>query len=210
MQPADTAIQNPFFDPKYINLEYIFNKIYVFFQTIFNPTYHIPYFGNGFNIILAVISIFFIFIIAYTFARMIEVRKKEHEYLHHEVAEYAHKHAEIEKQKQEKGGNFLNKKWENVLRYIVSANEGDWKLAIIEADSMLEELVDQLGFKGNNLGEKLKSADQDKFKNLSTAWEVHIVRNKIAHEGSEFLLSQHEAKRLVALYEQIFRNYGFI
>jgi hypothetical protein len=96
------------------------------------------------------------------------------------------------------------------LQYLFSANEGDWKLAIIEADSMLEELMEQLGFKGENLGEKLKSADQEKFKNLSVAWEVHIVRNRIAHEGSEFQLSQHEAKRVIALYESIFRDYGFI
>jgi hypothetical protein len=116
----------------------------------------------------------------------------------------------MEKEKWGKGGNFLNKKWGNVLQYLFSMNAGDWKLAIIEADGMLEELMDQLGFKGENLGEKLKSTDQEKFKNLSSAWEVHIIRNKIAHEGSDFDLSQHEAKRVIALYEQIFRDYGFI
>ena len=61
-----------------------------------------------------------------------------------------------------------------------------------------------------NLGEKLKSANQDTFRSLSAAWEVHIIRNKIAHEGQEFELSQHEAKRVITLYEQIFREFGFI
>ena len=196
--------------PQYINLDYIFDKVNSFLNAIFNPNYHIPYLGNGIKLILSILSIFFIFLIVYCFVRLLEIRKKEHEYLHHEIEEYAHKHAEEDKAKWEKGGNFENKKWGNVLSYLFSQNPGDWKLAVIEADSMLEELMDQLGLKGENLGEKLKSADQEKFRSLSSAWEVHIIRNRIAHEGSEFDLSQHEAKRVIALYEQIFREYGFI
>ena len=201
---------NPFFDVLFAKANVFFTSLYKFVFNFFNPSYHIPFFGNSFKLLLALLSTFFIFIICYTFIRMFEIRKKEHEYLHHEVAEYAHKHAEMEKEKQEKGGNFLNKKWNVVLQYTLSDNPGDWKLAVIEADSMLEELMDQLGFKGDNLGEKLKSANQDTFKNLSSAWEVHLIRNKIAHEGSDFELSQHEAKRVVALYQQIFLDYGFI
>ena len=97
-----------------------------------------------------------------------------------------------------------------MLDYIFSQHASDWKLAIIEADSMLEGLLDQLGFKGESLGDKLKSATQDTFPQLTIAWEVHTVRNRIAHEGLSFELSQHEAKRVIALYEEIFHTYGFI
>jgi hypothetical protein len=204
------APQNPLFEPKFINFEYFFGKIYDFFYVLFNPNYHIPYLGTAVKLVLALLSIFFIFIITYSFIRLLEIRKKEHEHFKHEIEEYAHKHAQIEKEKWEKGGGSENKKWGNVLRYLFSVNPGDWKLAIIEADLMLEELMEQLGFKGENLGEKLKSADQERFRSLSTAWEVHIIRNKIAHEGVGFELSQHEAKRVIALYEQIFREFGFI
>ena len=149
--------------------------------------------------------------IAYCFIRLLEIRKREHEYLHHEIEEYAHKHKEEEMKTWERGGGaFLNKRWDVVLQYLFSESPGDWKLAVIEADSMLEGLMDQLGFKGEGLGEKLKSADQDTFRSLTTAWEVHIIRNRIAHEGQQFELSQHEAKRVIALYEQIFREFGYI
>ena len=77
-------------------------------------------------------------------------------------------------------------------------------------DSMLEALLDQLGFKGEGLGEKLKAASQGNFHGASMAWEPHAVRNMIAHEGSVFELSEHEAKRVIALYEGIFRQYGYI
>ena len=96
------------------------------------------------------------------------------------------------------------------MAYLFSQHASDWKLAVIEADSMLENLMGQLGFAGENLGDKLKSATQESFKRLSSAWEAHAVRNRIAHEGASFELSQHEAKRVIALYEQIFREYGYI
>ena len=70
--------------------------------------------------------------------------------------------------------------------------------------------MDQLGFQGENLGDRLKLANQDNFPHLTVAWEVHTIRNRIAHEGLAFELSQHEAKRVIALYEQIFHEYGYI
>jgi len=202
--------QNPVPSMNFFDLGHIYNQIVNFFGALFNPSYHIPYVGNGFKLVLTIFSIFFIFVITYSFVRLLEIRKREHDHLHHEIEEYAKKHSEMEKESWEKRGNFENKRWSVVLQYLFSENEGDWKLGVIEADSMLEELMTQLGFKGENLGEKLKGADQEKFRNLTAAWEVHTIRNKIAHEGSDFILSQREAKRVIALYEQIFRGYGFI
>jgi hypothetical protein len=75
---------------------------------------------------------------------------------------------------------------------------------------MLETMLSEMGFKGESLGDKLKSVDRDKFRSLTTAWEVHTIRNRIAHEGSAFELSLHEARRVIALYEQIFREFGYI
>lgn len=202
---------NPLPEPKYINLENIFNKIYEFFSGASDPSYHIPYLGTTFLVILSILSILFIFIITYSFVRLLEIRKKEHEHLHHEIEEYAHRHKEAEMKTWERGGGaFLNKRWNTVLQYLFSENPGDWKLSVIEADSMLDGLMDQLGFKGESLGEKLKSATQETFRSLSYAWEVHTIRNRIAHEGDQFGLSQHEAKRVIAIYEQIFREFGYI
>ena len=192
-----------------VNLEYIFLKIQNFFATLFNPSYHVPYFGNGFKILLSCFSIFFIFVITYCFVRLLEIRKKEHEHLHHEIEAYRKRRVEEEMKKADNSGS-LNKRWDVVLQYLFSSYHGDWKLAILEADSMLEVLMNQLGFLGDNLGEKLKSVDRERYPSIVSAWEAHIVRNKIAHEGEAFQLSQHEAKRIIAIYEQIFKEFRFI
>src|SRR3989344_2053949 len=46
-----------------------------------------------------------------------------------------------------------NKKWEQVLKYMNSGSASDWRLAIIEADVMLDELLRTLGYLGESVGE---------------------------------------------------------
>ena len=214
----NNIIGDSVFGSKWLNLDYLFNQgIALFHQLsnyIINNNIEI---GDIFNTILFFFSLFFLIVISYTSVRIFEIRRKEHKHLQHEIAEYAHRQAEHEKKLQQGEEISKNPRWIKTLNYLFSQHASDWKLAIIEADSMLEELMNQLGFKGESLGDKLKSATQparqlaggDSFRNLTSAWEVHTIRNKIAHEGS-FELSQYEAKRVIALYEQIFREYGFI
>lgn len=202
-------LQGSFLDSQYFYPEYYISHIFVpigkFLSFLVSPE------GRGIeNVIFSVFAVFFVTIILYTAVRMLEIRKKEHAHLHHEIEEYAHNQAEQEKRLREETGGSKNVHWSKTLNYLFSQHASDWKLAIIEADTMLEGLMNQLGFFGENLGDRLKVANQENFPQLTTAWEVHTVRNRIAHEGLSFELSHHEAKRIIALYEQIFHAYGYI
>ncbi|MDP3661359.1 MAG: hypothetical protein Q8R17_00665 [bacterium] len=103
-----------------------------------------------------------------------------------------------------------NPKWEKVQAHINSENAGDWRLAILEADILLDELLDALKYRGESIGEKLKKIEPSDFTTLNLAWEAHKIRNHIAHEGSEFLLSDREAKRVIKLYEEVFKEFQYI
>ena len=103
-----------------------------------------------------------------------------------------------------------NDRWQAVLDHVHSENPSDWRLAIIEADNILDEMVTRIGYKGDNLGEKLKSVEPSDFNTLQEAWEAHKVRNKIAHEGLTFKMDHREAKRVVAQFEKVFREFEFI
>jgi len=198
--PAESILSSKFLDADFLLDKGIYASKFIFTREVW----------EGIHTGLIFFSMFFIAVIIYSSVRLLEMRAKEREHLEHEIAEYAHHLAEKERKIQEGEGVSKNERWRKVLNYIFSPNEGDWKLAVIEADSMLDSLMTQLGFKGEDLGEKLKSADREKFRNLSFAWEVHTIRNRIAHEGTSFGLSQHEAKRVIALYEQIFREFSYI
>ncbi|HEY4517854.1 MAG TPA: hypothetical protein VJI74_03125, partial [Candidatus Paceibacterota bacterium] len=85
-----------------------------------------------------------------------------------------------------------------------------WKQAIIDADVLLERMIDVMGYRGENLGEKLKAIERSDFKNLDNAWEAHKIRNQVAHEGSNFVLTEREAKRVIDLYRQVFEEFKFL
>ncbi len=103
-----------------------------------------------------------------------------------------------------------NYKWEHVLELVNSERPSEWRQAIIEADIILDEMVTKMGYRGDSLGEKLKSIEPSDFLTLNAAWEAHKVRNKIAHEGSDFILTQREARRVIGLYEEVFREFYYV
>ncbi|MEK7213802.1 MAG: hypothetical protein AAB637_01670 [Patescibacteria group bacterium] len=109
-----------------------------------------------------------------------------------------------------KGDHELSEKWEKVDTLISSQNQNDWRQAILEADIMLASILTKMGYKGDGIGEQLQRVVKGDFQTLDQAWEAHKVRNMIAHDGSNFSLDHHEAKRVINLYKQVFQEFFFI
>lgn len=103
-----------------------------------------------------------------------------------------------------------NPRWEHIKKLMESDSEGDWRVAIIEADIMLSDMVDRMQYPGETLGEKLKVIEKSDFNTIDNAWEAHKFRNKIAHEGSDMQLSQRQARRVIELYESVFEEFHYI
>lgn len=103
-----------------------------------------------------------------------------------------------------------NPKWLLVEKHINSENPSDWKLAILEADIMLSELLESLALPGESIGEKLKAVEQSDFSSIEQAWEAHKIRNAIAHEGSDFVITERETKRIINLYKKVFDEFQVI
>ena len=97
-----------------------------------------------------------------------------------------------------------SKRWENIKAHFQSSNPAEWRMAIIDADSMLEDIITELGYTGETMGEKLKSISVHDFPLLDEAWTVHKLRNMIAHQGSHYHLSEREVFQTFKMYEQIF------
>lgn len=102
-----------------------------------------------------------------------------------------------------------NETWEKIVALIGSDNPNDWKLAILEADKVLEMVVNTFAVPGDNMGDKMKNIERGDFQSLEEAWQAHKVRNRIAHEQN-FHISQREARIAVDNYEKVFREFDFI
>jgi hypothetical protein len=106
--------------------------------------------------------------------------------------------------------NPMTERWQKIVQKSESQNPSDWRLAIIEADIILDELLENLHLPGDTMGEKLKAVEKSDFTTIEYAWEAHKARNFIAHEGEGFLLSQRETRRIISLYEAVFKEFFLI
>jgi hypothetical protein len=61
------------------------------------------------------------------------------------------------------------------------AKNDTWPLAIINADTLLDEVLKKRRCKGKTMGERLVAAQHDLSSN-DTVWFGHKLRNKIVHE----------------------------
>jgi len=103
-----------------------------------------------------------------------------------------------------------NERWLKVLQHLETDSQAEWKAAILEADVILDEMTIKMGYRGNSLGERLKSVEPSDFLTINKAWEAHKVRNAIAHDGSDYFLTKREVKRVIDLYRQVFEEFDLI
>ncbi len=103
-----------------------------------------------------------------------------------------------------------NRRWKEIQKHVASGQPNDWKLSIIEADIILGEELSKSGFPGSTIGEQLKSAGTNGFATIQDAWDAHLIRNKIAHEGADFVLTQAMAKEAMIKYERVFKEFGVV
>ncbi len=178
--------------PHYLNLEYFF---YLIYRLITRPwSLAIP---PWFTILWLLLIVIFWVVIVILALKIIRQRRKE-------SADMKEMLKNTSGQKPER-----NERWEKVLKYLEGENPAEWKLAIIEADNMLDEVVKTLNPAGENLGERLKGIEPSDFLTLQDAWEAHKLRNRIAHE-SDFVLTKREALRAIGLFKNVFEEFSFI
>lgn len=182
-----------------LNIEYIFYLLYTGLKTVWSWT--IGFFQAGgiwwIAIVSGLITVLFVVGIIYFVWRIFQLRKEERA----EASEVMRNLTKADIQR--------NEEWDKILALMNSDNPSDWKLAIIEADVLLDELVTRMGYKGDNLGEKLKTVEPSDFLTLDLAWEAHKVRNAIAHQGG-YTLTKREARRVIDLFQKVFEEFHFV
>ena len=99
-------------------------------------------------------------------------------------------------------------KLEDIQTHAQSSNPNDWKLAIIEADIILDQTLKERGYAGTSLGERLRSITPSQLSSIDDAWDAHRVRNKIAHEGADFVVTRRVVDETIARYMRVFREFG--
>lgn len=99
----------------------------------------------------------------------------------------------------------IAKIWLKIKRRLEAGSESEYKLAVIEADSMLSDILEKMGFKGETLGNRLKQVTTDILPSIEETWEAHKIRNNIVHDP-DYKLTLDQAQKALEIYEQALRD----
>jgi hypothetical protein len=95
----------------------------------------------------------------------------------------------------------LYKQWQKIKIRLETGIETEYKLAVIEADSMLEDILKGMGFVGETLAERLDKLTDATLPNLAEVLETHRIRNSIVHDP-DYRLTLDDAKTALEVYEK--------
>lgn len=189
------------------------NRVFLF--SLFNI---VPLFFNFLRPISIIFSIILVMLIFFVYLKMLELKKyqkkkvevvKEQKEISEELSKENLPISNLPIGEKPTTEDVHDRRWMNIQSLIQSYNSNDWKQAIIEADVILDEMLNRMGYSGESLGDKLKKIEPSDFITLNQAWEAHKFRNRIAH-GNNFVLSRDEVQRVIGLYEEVFNEFFYI
>ncbi|MBN1585043.1 hypothetical protein JW899_01615 [Candidatus Uhrbacteria bacterium] len=102
----------------------------------------------------------------------------------------------------------MRRRWEEIESLSRQPGEMGRKMAIMEADKLLDSALKTMMFAGNTLGERLKVACY-RWPEMCQVWWAHKIRNQLAHESS-FHLDRSVAARALRSYRSALRLMGVL
>jgi hypothetical protein len=104
----------------------------------------------------------------------------------------------------------MKKRWDKVKQRLGMDEISQFKVAIIEADAIVDEILGGIGYQGSNMSEKLEQAAPAHLdEHLDTLKNAHLIRNRIVHDPT-FQLDKKAAEEVVETYENFLKYLDYL
>ncbi len=103
------------------------------------------------------------------------------------------------------GARRMNRKWKKILKRLETDLESEYKLAIVEADNMLNTSLKRMGYMGKSLAERLDRLAVATLPNIDEVYQTHKICNIIVR-NPDYRLSLDDAKRTINVYKKAFTD----
>ncbi len=98
--------------------------------------------------------------------------------------------------------------WMTIEQQLQKGNEASYQLCVLNADKLLDSALRKRGFKGETMGERMKSASKS-WQDANVVWASHKLRNQIAHEA-QITITYDQSRRALAGFKQGLKDLGAI
>lgn len=109
------------------------------------------------------------------------------------------------KKKEEKKDPAITAAWDAVQAKAVTGKIESMRLAVIEADALVDMVLKRAGYEGENLAERLARVLPSEVKSVEGVWAAHRLRNDLAHTPG-FVLTVEAAKAALDVYEAFLKE----
>ncbi len=99
--------------------------------------------------------------------------------------------------------------WQQIQKRLRLGDEENLKLAISEADKILDELLKISGYQGKNTDERLEQITPAQLANISDVWSAHKIKQRILKE-EDFRINKQETELIINIYKKSFQEFGLI
>jgi len=99
--------------------------------------------------------------------------------------------------------------WKKVRSRLEAGSESEYKLAVIEADDFLNEVLERRGYKGDNFEERINQISSAQLPNKEQVIDIHEVRNSVVYDP-DFELELERAQEIIDVYQSTLRQLGAI
>ncbi len=101
------------------------------------------------------------------------------------------------------------KGWEQIKKRIISEAQQDWKLGVLEADKILDEILKMAGYLGSDLTKKLEILKPENLASLEEIKSAHLLARKIMSDPS-LELKKDDAIVALKSYKKAFKELNLL
>lgn len=99
--------------------------------------------------------------------------------------------------------------WMGVTRKMETGTPDSMKVAIIDADKLVDGILKIAGIKGEHMADRLAAIATDNYVSYNRLWEAHRLRNQLVH-STDFTISKTQAQNAISSYEAFLKEIGVL
>lgn len=101
----------------------------------------------------------------------------------------------------------ITKRWKKIKEKLDTGVEAEYKLALIEADDFLAEMLEERGFFDEKFEDAIKKAGKGMLPNIEEILSAHDMRNSVVY-NPDFKVNIEAVKKILSVYETAIINLG--
>ena len=106
-------------------------------------------------------------------------------------------------------GKKTRKKWNKIEARLETGDYSQYKLAVIEADKIVDGIFKSMGLKGNDMIERMKTLNPEQLEAEEGLESAHKVRNRIINDPS-YKIEKEETKETLDIYAKFLTENEFM